>query len=276
MASEGTDDPGLAARLASIQGRVAAAAQRAGRAAGEVRLVAVGKTFPVQRLAALVAAGQLRLGENRGQEAEGKAPHRPASVEWHLVGHLQSNKAARAARLFHWIHSLDGLPLARRLASAALAAARPLRELAQVDLAGGTASRSGLAPGDLPDFLRQARALPGLDLTGLMTLPPLTATAAAARPYFRRLRELATQMAAAGLLPVPWELSMGMSGDYEVAVEEGATLVRGHQRGASLAGTHHHDPSRLRVHRPFRLGHVLPQVYMPGVPRYNLPGRTAR
>jgi pyridoxal phosphate enzyme (YggS family) len=216
----------LSPRLDSLLGRIDRAARKSGRSLSDITFVAVTKTVPVPLIREAWRLGLRCFGENRVQEAEGKAPHLPASVEWHLVGHLQSNKAARAARLFHWIHSLDGLPLARRLASAALAAARPLRVLAQVDLAGGTASRSGLAPGDLPDFLRQARALPGLDLTGLMTLPPLTATAAAARPYFRRLRELATQMAAAGLLPVPWELSMGMSGDYEVAVEEGATLVR--------------------------------------------------
>ncbi len=212
-------------RLAAVLERISGAAARAGRPAGCARLVVVGKTFPPEDLADVVAAGQVRLGENRVQEAEAKAPHLPATVEWHLVGHLQGNKAARAARIFHWIHSLDSERLGRRLSAAAAAAGRRITLLAQVDFSGAP-GRSGVAPEGVADLAASVRGLRAVRLSGLMTVPPQTPTAEGARPFYRRLRELAERLAGQGLLPTPFELSMGMSGDFEVAVEEGATLVR--------------------------------------------------
>lgn len=212
-------------RLHEVQKRVAQAARRSGRQADAVRLVAVGKRFPVSVLRQMVAAGQRRLGENRVQEAETKAEQLPGEIEWHLVGGLQSNKARRAARLFDWIHSIDSARLARRVSRFAQEAGRHLDILVQVDLA-GTPGRAGVLPADLPGLLEEVGAQPQLRLRGLMTLPPETNEPAEARPYFRQLRTLASEAQARGLLPERIDLSMGMSRDYVIAVEEGATLVR--------------------------------------------------
>ena len=212
-------------RLEEVQERVAQAAQRSGRHADAVRLVAVGKRFPVSVLRRLIEAGQRRLGENRVQEAEAKAEQLGGEIEWHLVGGLQSNKARRAARLFDWIHSVDSARLARRLSGFAQEARRHLDILVQVDLA-GIPGRAGVVPADLLNLLEEIGLQPQLRLRGLMTLPPATDEPAGARPYFRRLRELADEAQARGLLPERTDLSMGMSKDYVIAVEEGATLVR--------------------------------------------------
>ena len=215
----------IEARLEAVRERVAQAAHRSGRHADAVRLVAVGKRFPVSVLRQVIEAGQRRLGENRVQEAEAKAEELDGEIEWHLVGRLQSNKARPAARLFDWIHSVDSARLARRLSGFAEEARRHLDILVQVDLA-GTAGRSGVAPVDLLRLLEEIGPQPHLRLRGLMTLPPVTDEPAGARPYFRELRELAGEAQARGLLPERIDLSMGMSRDYVVAVEEGATLVR--------------------------------------------------
>ena len=215
----------IEARLEQVRERIRRAAHRSGRHPDQVRLVAVGKTFPADVLRRAVAAGQRRIGENRVQEAEAKAPELPGEIEWHLVGHLQGNKARRAAQLFDWIHSVDSPRLARRLSESAREAERHLDILVQVDLA-GEPGRAGVAPGDLRPLLESIGPLSNLRLRGLMTLPPVTATPGGARPHFRRLRELKESAQRHGLLPERADLSMGMSGDYEIAVEEGATLVR--------------------------------------------------
>ncbi|MFQ5720248.1 MAG: YggS family pyridoxal phosphate-dependent enzyme [Acidobacteriota bacterium] len=212
-------------RLAHVRERIDAAARRAGRDPAGVRLVAVGKQFPVERLRDIVRAGHRRLGENRVQEAESKAADLAAAVEWHLIGHLQGNKARRAARIFDWVHTVDSLAVARRLAAGAREAGRSINLLVQVDLA-GTRERSGVPPEDLCALLSDLAREVALPLRGLMTLPPRTPTAEGARPHFRHLAALARSAADEGLLPPHPDLSMGMSADYEIAVEEGATLVR--------------------------------------------------
>ncbi|MFQ5670241.1 MAG: YggS family pyridoxal phosphate-dependent enzyme [Acidobacteriota bacterium] len=211
-------------RLARVRERIAAAARRSGRPPEAVQLVAVGKTFPAAILQRVVDAGQKALGENRVQEAVQKASVIRGEVEWHLVGHLQRNKARQAARLFDWIHSVDSVRLAHRLAACIAPGLHPLRILLQVDLS-GEATKSGVPVAELPGILEAVGALPGLRVRGLMVLPPALEPSRV-RPFFRRLRELAEEGHRRGLLPESPELSMGMSGDFEVAVEEGATMVR--------------------------------------------------
>jgi pyridoxal phosphate enzyme (YggS family) len=208
-----------------VLARIRAAAGKVGRGADEVTLVAVSKTVPAERLRDAVAAGLVILGENRVQEAEAKVGEVPGAA-WHLVGPLQSNKARRAVAIFDAIESVDSLELARRLdrLAAELRPGRPLPVLVQVNV-DRDAAKAGFSPdgiaGALPDLL----ALPALRVEGLMTIGRLVASPEAARASFRALRELATQLRARwpGLGP---ELSMGMSDDFEVAVEEGATIVR--------------------------------------------------
>jgi pyridoxal phosphate enzyme (YggS family) len=215
----------VVANLAAVRRRLELAARTAGREPSSVRLVAVSKTFPVTAVRAAAAAGQVDFGENKVQEGLQKlADSAGLGLKWHLVGHLQSNKARRAAAAFHAIHSIDNLDLLRRVDAAAADAGTAPELLVQVDLAGETtkfgapeATVAGLFEADL----RAAR------LVGLMLLPPETDNPEDARPWFRRLRELRDRLAAAGI-PADRlrELSMGMSHDFEVAVQEGATLVR--------------------------------------------------
>ncbi len=217
----------IAERVAAVRERVTRAADRASRPAEAVRLVAVSKTFPAEAVRAAFAAGLRDFGENRVQEAEPKiaalADLGPAGLRWHLVGHLQSNKARRAATLFDTVHSIDSLDLARRLARAGAESGRTLRGLVQVDLA-GEETKFGLDESQLMPALESLRGEPGLGIEGLMVLPPYLEDPEAVRPFFRRLRELGERAAAAGL--AGRELSMGMSHDFEVAIEEGATMVR--------------------------------------------------
>jgi pyridoxal phosphate enzyme (YggS family) len=217
----------IADRVAAVRERIARAAERASRAPDEVTLVAVSKTFPAEAVREAFAAGVRHFGENRVQEAEAKiealAEERKAGLRWHLVGHLQSNKARRAPALFELIHSVDSAALARRLERAASEEGRRLRVLVQVDLA-GEESKFGVPAEALPGLLEELHGLKGLSVEGLMALPPYL-EAEAVRPYFRRLRALRDEAAEAGLLDGA-ELSMGMSHDFETAVEEGATLVR--------------------------------------------------
>jgi len=218
----------IAERVAVVRERIARAAARAGRQPREVTLVAVSKTHPPETVREAFAAGLRDFGENRVQEAEGKIAAlddlRAGDLKWHLVGHLQSNKASKAVRLFDWIHSLDGADLGRKLEQASAQQGRSTPALVQVDL-GQEATKFGLEESQLFDVLTALRALSGLRLVGLMTLPPFGEDPESARPFFRRLRELRDQALFQGLL-VGSELSMGMSHDLEVAVEEGATLVR--------------------------------------------------
>jgi pyridoxal phosphate enzyme (YggS family) len=215
-------------RVASVRERIARAAARASRPAAEVTLVAVSKTFPAEAVREAFEAGVRDFGENRIQEAEAKIGATQdlvaSGLRWHLVGHLQSNKARRAVGLFELIQSLDSLELARRLARQGDERGRPVRVLVQIDLA-GEETKYGLPAEELLPTLEAIRGQPGLRVEGLMVLPPLLEDPEAVRPYFRRLRELRDRAMEAGLLE-PGELSMGMSHDFEVAVEEGATIVR--------------------------------------------------
>jgi len=190
--------------------------------------VAVSKTHPEDAVRAAFAAGVRDFGENRVQEAEPKITATndlaAAGLRWHLVGHLQSNKARRAAGLFGVIQSVDSLEIAERLARSGAEAGRPVRALVQVDLA-GEETKFGLPEAELLPALESLRGRDGLRVEGLMVLPPYLEDPEETRPYFRRLRSLRDRAQAAGLLEGR-ELSMGMSHDFEAAVEEGATIVR--------------------------------------------------
>jgi len=214
----------VAENLEVVNRRLTAAAQRAGRDPGEVRLVAVSKKVEVQRLRQAVAAGHRRFGENYVQEAKGKIAALEPGLSWHLVGSLQTNKAREAAALFDLIHGVDRLRLAQALDQAAARLDKVQEVLIQVNLT-GEATKSGVPPAEAAELVREAARLPHLRVVGLMTMPPWFADPEAARPYFQALRELRDRLRRLPDLPLP-ELSMGMSGDYEVAVEEGATLVR--------------------------------------------------
>jgi PLP dependent protein len=215
----------IAQNLQSVQERIARAAERVGRRAGEVTIVAVSKTFPAEVIRRAYEAGLRHFGENRVQEWESKRPAL-ASLDavWHLVGHLQSNKARRAAYLFQRVDTLDDLALAKRLDAAAAAEGKSLPALIEVRL-GDQPTKSGVTERDLPLLAEAVGPLAHLDVMGLLTIPPPIDDAAQLRPYFRKLGELrdATARHLGRKLPV---LSMGMSGDFEVAVEEGATEIR--------------------------------------------------
>jgi pyridoxal phosphate enzyme (YggS family) len=218
----------IAERVLAVRERIARAVERASRAPGEVRLVAVSKTHPAEAVRAAFAAGVRDFGENRVQEAEPKiaatADLAPSGLRWHLVGHLQSNKARRAGTLFELVESVDSLELALRLARVGTETGRAVRALVQVDLAGEQA-KFGLPEAELLATLEALRGKEGLRVEGLMVLPPFFDDPEGARPYFRRLRALRDRAHEAGLLQGR-ELSMGMSHDLEAAVEEGATIVR--------------------------------------------------
>ena len=218
----------IAANLRAVRERIARAAARGGRSEPEVTLVAVSKTHPAERVREAFLAGQLEFGENKVQEGEAKiaalASLRPAGLRFHLVGHLQSNKAKKAVALFDLIHSVDGLDLGRKLAAAAAEADKVQDVLVQADLA-SEATKHGVGEDALLSTLEGLRGLASLRVLGLMILPPFADDPETTRPYFRRLRELCYRAAAEGLLAGS-ALSMGMSHDFEVAVEEGATLVR--------------------------------------------------
>lgn len=214
----------IAENLENVRARMAAACTGAGRAGDSVRLLAVSKTYGPDAVRAAAAAGQRRFGENRVQEAAAKIPECPGSLEWHLIGHLQSNKAVLAATLFDWVHSVDSAKLLQVLDRHAGEAGRTLRILLQVNVS-GERSKSGLAPEAAPEVLALGNRLRNVRICGLMTIPPLTEDPEKARPHFRRLRELRDRWAAELELPLP-ELSMGMTHDLEVAIAEGATMVR--------------------------------------------------
>jgi len=224
----GSVNPGLAdlsGRLDGIRAALARAADRVGRDPLEVRLIAVVKQVPAERVRAATELGLTDLGENRVQEAEGKiAAVGRAGVRWHMIGHLQRNKAGRAVELFDRIQSVDRLELAEAISRRATALGRVVPVQIEVNVS-GEATKFGVAAGELEALARAMTRLPGLKLDGLMTVGAPAAEPEAARPGFARLRKLRdeTQQALGMSLP---ELSMGMSGDYEVAVEEGATMVR--------------------------------------------------
>jgi PLP dependent protein len=208
----------IASNLERVRERLARAAERAGRRPDDVLLIAVSKTVDVDRIRAAVAAGVTALGENRVQEAKGKIAELGRVAAWHLIGHLQTNKVKDALELFDVIHSLDRLELAREIERRAAARGQVVDALLQVNVA-AEASKGGVGPDAVGETLDAIGKLAHLRVRGLMTIPPEVERAEDSRPWFRRLRELAERH---GLR----ELSMGMSGDFEVALEEGATMVR--------------------------------------------------
>ena len=208
-------------RVHQILGRVRAATARSDHSSGPATVIAVTKHHPASAVDAVAAAGLLDVGENRVQEALGKAPEVRADVRWHLIGHLQRNKVNKALTLFDTIHSVDSV----RLAEALGAAERPLEIFLQCNVS-GEASKSGVSVEDAPELLRAAAGWPTLRILGLMTMAPYSEDPEDARPCFRSLRELRDDLNRSGVAPPMECLSMGMSGDFEVAVEEGATHLR--------------------------------------------------
>lgn len=245
---------GIADRIELVKTRIDEALRRAGRRPGSVTLVAVSKTFPAEAIAAAFRSGLMVFGENKVQEASSKSPGVTsliggAAISWHLVGHLQSNKAKTAVALFELIHSVDGLDLATKLDRAAGAIGKRQPVLVQVNVAGED-TKSGVAPEALRPLVEHAVSLENLDIRGLMTIPPYDPDPERSRRHFAALRGLGEKVrgwlgdAAMGKSPArgpgtradrdpgtavtsyPGELSMGMSEDFEVAIEEGATMVR--------------------------------------------------
>lgn len=213
--------------LAKIQARIAEAAKKAGRQREDVTLIGVSKTQPADAIRVAYEAGVRHFGENRVQEWEGKRPSLgDLKATWHLIGHLQSNKAARAAKTFQSVDSVDDFALAERLDRARGEAAdgEKLRVLLEVRVA-EEETKSGIGARDLPTLAEKASRLPHLEIMGLMCIPPLLQEPEAVRPYFAKLRELRDDLAKRLGLPLP-VLSMGMSHDFEVAIQEGATEVR--------------------------------------------------
>ncbi|HET7840461.1 MAG TPA: YggS family pyridoxal phosphate-dependent enzyme [Terriglobia bacterium] len=210
-----------------VQERIAAACQRSGRRPEDVKLVAISKTFPAERVREAYHAGLREFGENRVQEAAAKrAALADLGITWHLVGHLQTNKAKTARELFQWVHSVDTIRLAQKLHQAASAGSARLRVLIEVNLA-GEESKSGTRPQDVLPLAEEISRLGLLELRGLMAIPPIVENPEDARPYFRRLREMAEQLAGQKIAGITMaDLSMGMTHDFEVAIEEGATIVR--------------------------------------------------
>lgn len=220
----------IAENLARVRERIVAAARRAGRRSEDVALMAVSKTFPAERIREAYDAGLRLFGENRVQEFAGKIDSLRdlQGGEWHLIGHLQTNKAAKAVELFAAIDSVDSLRLAQKLNASAEQLRKKIRVLIEINV-GGEAAKSGVAPEsrELEALLSAAAELEHLEFRGLMTVPPFTEDPQQARPYFRKLRELREQIAARRLPAVDMStLSMGMSHDFEVAIEEGSTCVR--------------------------------------------------
>ena len=214
-------------RLARVRERIAGAAERAGRRPSEITLVAVSKTVAPATIQLAVDAGAADLGENRVQEAAAKTPLlNGGPIRWHLIGHLQSNKARLAIQTFDVIHTVDSVRLAEKLDSLASEAHRRPSVLVQVDFA-HEETKSGADEADVPEIITALDRCESLRLCGLMTLPPLSESTEAARPYFRRLRDFLTRI---NVERAPEskliQLSMGMSHDFEVAIEEGATMVR--------------------------------------------------
>ncbi len=206
----------IRANLGRVQEAVARACARAGRSPDHVLLIAVSKTMEAERIRLAIEAGVAALGENRVQEAKDKIAVLGHPVPWHLIGSLQTNKARDAARLFDWIHSLDRLDLARELSRRA--GDRVLNVLLQVNL-GDEPQKGGITPAEVKRLAESVAGLPGLRVRGLMAIPPAAENPEDTRPHFRRLRELRDELGFE-------HCSMGMSADYEVAIEEGATMVR--------------------------------------------------
>jgi PLP dependent protein len=214
----------LIENLEKIQQRITAAGARSGREPGSITLLAVTKSQPPEVVREAADCGQILFGENKVQEAKAKISSCPERLRWHFIGHLQSNKCRDAVALFEMIQSVDSLPLAQEISQRAEQAARTMPVLLEINVA-GEASKFGYSQDKLLAELKQISALPRIEIQGLMAVPPWSPEPEKSRPHFRRLRELkqSCEQALGGSLP---HLSMGMSGDFEVAIEEGATLVR--------------------------------------------------
>ena len=215
---------GIRANVARIRDEIAAAAESSGRTAEAITLVAVSKTVEPIRIQGAIEAGIRHLGENRVQEAQGKVPLIHGPVTWHMVGHLQRNKAGQAVELFDMIQSVDSKRLAEALSRRALQADRIVDVLVEVNV-GGEASKIGISPEETESLIEDIKDLPGISVRGLMTIPPYDPNPEKVRPYFRRMHELFQHLK--DKTPTPMvHLSMGMSSDFAVAIEEGATMVR--------------------------------------------------
>jgi pyridoxal phosphate enzyme (YggS family) len=214
----------FAENLNSIRQRVAAACARAGRDVNSVTLLAVSKTHPPETIRAAVECGQLLFGENKIQEAKAKIPLCPGKARWQFIGHLQSNKVRDAVELFEMIQGVDSLAIAKEISKRAEQAAKTMPILVEVNVA-GEGSKFGYAPERLLAELNELNALPRIEVHGLMAIPPYAVVPEKARPYFQKLRELKERAESVLGAPLP-QLSMGMSGDFDVAIEEGATMVR--------------------------------------------------
>lgn len=221
----------LAANIASLRTRIDAACARSGRDAASVTLMAVSKGQSPEAIQTAASCGLQLFGENRVQEAKAKIPLCPGRLRWHLIGHLQSNKARDAVQLFEMIQSVDSLPLAEEINKWAAKSARTMPVLLEVNLA-GESTKFGFKPDQVLGELMALNALPKIEIHGLMTIAPWTQDAEKVRPIFRQLREIKGRCEEIFGAPLP-HLSMGMSGDFEVAIEEGATIVR---LGTSLFG----------------------------------------
>lgn len=220
----------ISENVARVRERIRLAASSAGRDPDAITLMGVSKTFPPEAIREAYDAGIQVFGENRVQEFAGKldALRDLGDARWHLIGHLQTNKAAKAADLFHAVDSVDSVKLAQKLNDAAHAGGKMLRVLIEINV-GGEVAKSGIAPGstELDQLFAESTRLANLEFCGLMTVPPFTDDPQGARPYFRKLRELRDQIAGHRFPRVSMgELSMGMSHDFEVAIEEGSTCVR--------------------------------------------------
>jgi len=216
--------PLVAENLEFVESRIADACRRAGRSRESVELIAVSKTFPVEAIREVSEHGQRLFGESRLQEAEPKISVLPSSLRWHFIGGVQRNKVRRILPLFEAVHAIDSLKLATYANQVAMELGLFPKVFLQVNV-GGEASKGGFEPGQLHEDLDQLMALERLEIQGLMTIPPAGPDAESARPWFIVLRELRDKLEAEAGVCLP-HLSMGMSSDYEVAIEEGATLVR--------------------------------------------------
>lgn len=214
----------FAENLDSIQRRIRAACQRVGRDENSVMLLAVSKMHPAEMISEAVNCGQLFFGESKIQEAKAKIPNCPGKARWHFIGHLQSNKVRDAVEFFEMIQSVDSLNLAREISKRCEQAAKTMPILLEVNVA-GEASKFGYKPEQLLADLKEINVLPKIEVHGLMAIPPYSTNPEKARPYFQRLRELKSQCEEIIGAPLP-HLSMGMSGDFEIAIELGATIVR--------------------------------------------------
>jgi pyridoxal phosphate enzyme (YggS family) len=216
----------IVSNVMGIRQRMAAAAERCGRNHEDINLMAVSKTIPPERVHEAIKAGITWFGENYVQEAREKIPAVGQNVSWHMIGHLQTNKVKYVVHLFDWIHSVDRIELAKELDKRAAQNQRTLKVLLEVNVS-GEVSKNGVEPSRVPELVRQISLMPNLDVQGLMTMPPFFENPEDARPYFIALRELRDKIASENIPGIQMkELSMGMTGDFEVAIEEGATIIR--------------------------------------------------